>query len=109
MKKSVVLPIIVVAASLIGTMALAEKPGGKSEGEEKFKQHCAVCHPDGGNIMNPKKTMHKKDRDANGVKSEADIVKLMRKPGPGMTTFAAKTISDKDAGEIAKYIVKTFK
>jgi len=109
MKKSAVLSIIAVAASLIGTMAFAEKPAVKNEGAAKFKEHCAVCHPDGGNIMNPKKTLHKKDRDANGIKNNADIVKTMRKPGPGMTTFDAKIISDKDAGEIAQYIVRTFK
>jgi cytochrome c6 len=109
MKKSFILPVIAVAASLIGTLAFAEKPAPKNEGETKFKEHCAVCHPDGGNIVNPKKALHKKDRDANGVKSEADIVKTIRKPGPGMTPFDAKTLSDKDAGEIAKYIVKTFK
>ena len=109
MKKSLVLPIIVMAASLIGTVAFAEKAAGKNVGEAKFKEHCALCHPEGGNIVNPVKTLHKKDRDEHGVKSEADIVKLMRKPGPGMTAFDAKTVSDKDAGEIAKYIFKTFK
>jgi cytochrome c6 len=33
----------------------------------------------------------------------------MRNPGPGMNRFDAKTISDKDAKEIAEYILKTFK
>jgi len=109
MKKTFGLLIIAVATSLIATMVFAEKPAVKNEGEAKFKELCSMCHPEGGNIVNSKKTLNKKDRDANGVKNEADIVKLMRKPGPGMTTFDAKTISDKDAGEIAKYIVKTFK
>jgi cytochrome c6 len=81
--------------------------GGKS-GESLFKEHCALCHPDGGNIINPKKTLHKKDREANNVKSKDDIVNIMRKPGPGMTTFDVKIIPDKDAKEIAEYIIKTF-
>jgi len=80
---------------------------GKS-GESMFKEHCALCHPDGGNIVNPKKTLHKKDREANNIKSKDDIIKLMRKPGPGMTTFDVKTIPDKDAKEIAEYIIKKF-
>jgi cytochrome c6 len=33
----------------------------------------------------------------------------MRKPSPGMTAFDVKTIPDKDAKEIAEYIIKTFK
>jgi cytochrome c6 len=86
----------------------ADHEQGKS-GEELFKENCAVCHPDGGNIINPKKTLHKKDREANNVKSAADIMGKMRNPGEGMTQFDKNTISDKDAGKIAKYILKTFK
>ena len=109
MKKSTVLPVVAVALSLIGSMVYAENPNVMNKGESKFKELCSMCHPDGGNIVNPKKTLHAKDRTANGIKNEADIVKIMRKPGPGMTTFDTKTVSEKDAGEMAKYIIKTFK
>ena len=54
------------------------------------------------------KTLHKKDRDANNVKTPQDIINKMRNPGPGMTQFDKKTISDKDAKKIADYIIKTF-
>jgi len=84
----------------------AEEP---KAGEELFKHNCAVCHPDGQNIITKDKTLHKEDLDEHGIKKLADIVKLMRNPGPGMTKFDEKTISDKDAIEIAKYILKTFK
>lgn len=100
---------MVLCLTYTGSAALVQAAEAKNAGEVKFKQHCAVCHPDGGNIVNSKKTLHKKDRDANNVKTEADILKLVRKPGPGMTPFDVKTLSDKDAGEIAKYIIKTFK
>jgi cytochrome c6 len=109
MKKIVMTASIVLCLSYLGTAAFAQTADTKNTGEAKYKAHCAVCHPDGGNIINAKKTLHKKDRDANNVKTEADIVKLVRKPGPGMNAFDAKTISDKDADEIAKYIIKTFK
>lgn len=78
-------------------------------GETLYKQHCSSCHPDGGNIINPKKTLSKKDREANGIKSKDDIVKLLRKPGPGMTSFDDGILSEKAAKEIAEYILKTFK
>ena len=78
-------------------------------GEAAFKENCAVCHPDGGNIINPKKTLHKSDRDANNVKTVADIINKMRNPGPGMTKFDDKTISNDEAKKIAEYILKTFK
>lgn len=79
------------------------------KGESLFKQHCSVCHPDGGNIINPGKTLHKKDREGNNVKTVKDVINRMRNPGPGMSKFDEKTISDKDAKEIAEFILKTFK
>jgi len=89
---------------LAGGIAGAADPSG----EALFKQHCAVCHVNGGNIINPQKTLSKKDRMANNVKSAEDILKKVRNPGPGMTQFDKKTLSDKDARKIAEYILKTF-
>jgi len=77
-------------------------------GEALFKAHCSVCHPEGGNNVNPQKPLHKKEREENGVKSASDIVGKMRNPGPGMTKFDEKTIPDKDAQAIAEYVLKTF-
>jgi len=102
MKKTVV----AVAASLFlggGIAGAAEQSG-----EALFKQHCAVCHVNGGNIINPQKTLSKKDRQANNVKSVEDILKKVRNPGPGMTQFDTKALPDKDARKIAEYILKTF-
>jgi len=90
---------------LIGTAAVAEIKSSEAE----FKEHCAMCHPDGGNIMNPQKTLSKKDRSLHKIVTEADIIKIMRNPGPGMTRFDEKTVSDKEAKTIADYIIKTFK
>lgn len=79
-----------------------------SKGEKLFMTNCKVCHPDGGNIVNPKRTLHKTDREANGVKTADDIIKRMRNPGPGMTKFDEKNYPDKDARAIAEYVLKTF-
>lgn len=107
MKKFLALFFSVAAILVFGAVGIAKE--AKKSGEELFKEHCSVCHPDGGNIINPQKTLHKKDRDANNIKKPADIVNKMRNPGPGMTRFDEKTISDKDAKKIAEYILKTFK
>jgi cytochrome c6 len=92
--------------ALSGFAAEAKKGGA---GEKEFKEHCVMCHPDGGNIINAKKTLRGKDLKANNILKAEDIVKLMRNPGPGMTKFDEKTIPDKEAMEIARYILKTFK
>lgn len=80
-----------------------------SPGEQAFVKYCAVCHANGGNIVNSAKTLSKKVLAANGIKSAADIVKNMREPGPLMTRFDKETIDDKTARAIADYILKTFK
>ena len=88
--------------------ALADVKGGKIDGKKEFQEHCAACHKDGGNIINPAKTLKRSDREMNGIKSAKDIVKVMRNPGPGMTKFDKNAISDKEAKAIADYIMKTF-
>jgi cytochrome c6 len=81
----------------------------KMPGETGFKEHCAACHADGGNIIKPDKTLSRADREKHGIKTAKDIVNIMRKPGEGMTAFDNQTLSDKEAKAIAEYILKTFK
>ena len=105
---TVVAPFIALALCAGGAVADTKK-GEKIDGGKEFQEHCAECHAGGGNIINAKKTLHKKDREANGVKTAKEIIGTMRKPGPGMTKFDKKTVSDKEAKAIADYIIKTFK
>jgi cytochrome c6 len=108
MKKSIQLTITAAALLAFATAGIAKEESTAKSGEALFKTHCAVCHPDGGNIINPEFTLHKKDRERHEVKTAADIVKKVRNPGPGMTKFDKATIPDKDAKKIAEYILKTF-
>ncbi|HEX9078697.1 MAG TPA: c-type cytochrome [Desulfuromonadaceae bacterium] len=85
------------------------RKGEKINGQQEFEKHCAVCHRNGGNIVNPQKTLAKKVLEANGVKGVKDIIARMRNPGPGMTKFDVKTIPNNEAKAIAEYILKTFK
>ena len=103
MKKTLSMITGTVLVTFVATASFA------ASGEELFKKHCAVCHPNGGNIINPKKTLQKKDLSQNGLKTWQALVKNMRSPGPGMTKFDKGTISDSDAKSIAQYILKTFK
>ena len=108
MKKTFAATTALLAMALFATTALADGKG-KIDGKKEFDEHCMACHADGGNIVNSAKTLSKKDRKANGVKTWKDIVTKMRKPGPGMTKFEKKDVSDKEAKAIAEYIIKTFK
>lgn len=103
--------IAISAAAFLAVLLLWQTPlhaAGKT-GETGFKAHCAACHAGGGNIIKADKTLSHKDLQKNGVKTANDIVKLMRHPGPGMSTFNKKMVSDRDAKAIAEYVIKTFK
>lgn len=100
---------VLVAGFLIGLyFTMANANPALIAGESEFKEHCAACHADGGNIIKPDKTLSRKDREKHGVKSSSDIVNLMRHPGEGMITFDAQTLPDKEAHDIANYIIRTF-
>ena len=109
MKKMLVVSVLTVAFVAFVSAGYASKEAMEKSGGELFKQHCAVCHPDGGNIVNPAFTLHKEDLREHKITKASDIVKKMRHPGPGMTKFDKQTVSDKDAKKIAEYILKTFK
>ncbi|RQW77312.1 MAG: cytochrome C [Geobacter sp.] len=108
MKAIAAVTMLTVLAFAATGSAKEEKAKG-SKGEEIFNKQCVMCHPNGGNIMNAKKTLKKKDLEANKLKGAADLVSYMRNPGPGMTKFDAKTLPDKEAKEVAEYVLKTFK
>jgi cytochrome c6 len=98
----------ILATAILATTAYADGKG-KIDAKKEFEEHCAACHANGGNIVNPAKTLKKADLAKSGIKRWQDIVAKMRNPGPGMTKFEKKDISDKEAKAIAEYVLKTFK
>ncbi|MGC2061384.1 MAG: c-type cytochrome [Thermodesulfovibrionales bacterium] len=108
MKTFRIVILVPIAFCLSVAYAVAGSANDMQTGEELFMKHCSACHPDGGNVLEPHKTLRKKDRMTNNIKSAKDIVGKMRNPGPGMTKFDKNVISDKGAEEIAAYILKTF-
>ena len=98
MKKSIIMATVAVSVGMISVAGFA----AEKNGEALFKANCASCHPDGGNIINPKETL-------KGIKDAKKITKKIRKGGGGMTAFDAKAVSDADAKAVADYIIKTFK
>jgi len=98
MKKiSVVVALVALAAFTAN--AYASTP---DKAEAIFKDKCAVCHPDGGNIINAQKPL-------KGLKDTKMIINKIRTGGNGMNKFDAKAISDADAKAVADYVIKTFK
>lgn len=98
MQKNILMATVVVSVGMMSAAPFAAEAGG----EAVYKANCASCHPDGGNVMKPDKTI-------TGIKSSSNIIKKIRSGGGGMPVFDTKSISDADAKLLADYIMKTFK
>ncbi len=103
-----ILAIVFTIMILLSRISISADPAASS-GESLFMKNCQICHKDGGNIINPKKTLSLQDRKANKMTTVEALIKNMRNPGPGMTSFDEKTISNAEARAIAEYVIKTFK
>jgi len=77
-------------------------------GEALFRQFCANCHPDGGNVSDPTRNLHRSTLRANGINKPEDIIRIMRNPVSRMLRFDEKTLPDEDAKAIAGYVLETF-
>jgi cytochrome c6 len=97
------------AASSMPTQPVPVQTEQQQNGEALFKQFCSSCHPDGGNVSDPARTLHGDVLRRNSITTADDIVRIMRNPGARMLRFDVATLSDKDARTIADYVLKTFK
>lgn len=95
-----------VIALAFGLAACAATSG--QSGEALFATHCAGCHPDGGNTVNPARTLSRAHREAGGIRTAADVASYIRNPGPGMPAFTEGMIPHRDAEAIGTYVVTTF-
>jgi cytochrome c6 len=115
--KRMILYLLGVSLPLFLAFPFTKGASAGDTGESLFRDNCSSCHPDGDNILNRKKTLHKADREANNIFTAEDIIQKMRNPGPapthpqdwvGMKMFDKNKISEDDALKIANYILKTF-
>jgi len=82
---------------------------GLSSGEKLFSLHCASCHPGGSNTTTPSKTLKTVDLQAGMITTPEDIIQKIRNPGPGMPRYTEAMIPEKEARQIARYILETFR
>lgn len=94
-----------------GSVASSAPAAGQAapSGEALFKQYCWSCHPDGGNVSDPERTLRVSVLKRNRITSPDDIVRIMRNPISRMIRFDPNTLSDRDARAIAEYILATYR
>ena len=78
MNKILLGAVTLLAICSFATAGLCDTNGGKINAKKEFEEHCAVCHPNGGNTINAKKTLSKKSLEASGIKSAKDIISQIR-------------------------------
>jgi cytochrome c6 len=103
-----VVALAIMGAALLPALSAHCSEEALAKGKAAFLHNCIACHADGGNEVNPEKTFSRADLQRNNIHTPADIVRIMRNPGPGMLKFDAATLSDEDAHVIAEYILATF-
>ena len=87
----------------------ADRPDMFQSGEALFKQYCSSCHPNGGNVSDPRRPLYGSALRRKHITKPEDIVRIMRNPLSRMIRFDVSTLSDKDALAIAEYILATFR
>src|ERR1044072_8558487 len=66
--------------SIATPQAAAEREERLKAGESLFKQYCAPCHPEGGNISDPQRSLRGPVLRATHIPRPEDIVTIMRHP-----------------------------
>jgi cytochrome c6 len=73
-----------------------------SSGNVVFNQHCAACHANGGNVVNPNKPL----KGAQTLNTFEAFLPWIRHPDQPMPSFPPSTISDQQAKALYDYILK---
>jgi len=90
-----------------GAASTVQEPA--RDGEALFRQYCSACHPDGGNVSDPERSLYGAVLRKRQIATPEDIIRIMRNPLSRMIRFDPSTLSDRDARAIAEYVLKTFR
>lgn len=108
----VLLAALIAGASLVTGCSGSPGTNGTTRdavsGAVLFATYCATCHPGGGNVINPSKTLQRLTLAANGITTPEGIIARVRNPGPGMKRFDPEELSDEKARSIAVYVLDAF-
>ena len=93
------------AVIIVGLFIMAGMTQGATapaSGEQVFKEQCAACHANGGNVLNQKKPL----KGSSDLKTFAAFLMQIRKPQQPMPPFPPSKISDAQAKQLYDYILK---
>jgi len=80
------------------------RAGGAASASQIFASHCASCHANGGNIINPDRPL----RGAPQLGSYASFKTLVRQGRGPMPAFPSSKISDPQLQELYRYVLSAY-
>jgi len=92
---------LILALSIACPLTIA----GSAGANEVFDKNCAACHKDGGNIMNPDKTLSKESLEKNGVNSVDAVKKLVSEGKAPMPAFKG-TLDGAQIDEVSAFVIE---
>ena len=98
---AIVMPLFLLATG----MGIGQETGSEGKGRETFAMNCSPCHPQGGNLIKPEKTI----KGSKKLTNPKALLEWIRKSVASMPVFPAARISDKQAEELYLYIVMAAK
>jgi cytochrome c6 len=103
MKRTVLLSVLAMVLAAGFTIAgMTQGTTAPASGEQMFKEQCAACHANGGNILKPNLPL----KGSPDLKTFAAFLSQIRKPQPPMPAFPPAQISDQQAQKLYDYILK---
>lgn len=105
MKTTPILLTVALGGLLYLNPALAQEAAKGKSGEAIYKESCASCHPNGGNVIKPKDIL----KGSKHLKNDKVFTAWLRKPVQPMPPFPASKISDTEAAALYGYIVEQLK
>ena len=105
MKTILVMLVLGVATCSFVLAAFTQDSAQGSSGNVLFNEQCAVCHPNGGNTVNPNKPL----KGSPAMQKFDVFLTWIRKPDQPMPPFPSSKISDQKAKELYDYLLKETK
>lgn len=102
MKKFYLIAILLVSVALF---AYVSRPLAQdlAEGQKVFDEYCSGCHSGGGNIKNPKRTLHMSALEKYGMNSMEAVKKQVTR-GNGMPSFESR-LNAEQIENVAAYVL----
>jgi cytochrome c6 len=89
---------------LVGLVVFPMRPvAAAADGTQLFKQNCAGCHLNGGNIIRRSKTLKLQALESNGFHGSVEIVQIVTMGKGNMSAYGDR-LTPEDIQSVSSYV-----